>query len=130
MLFESSEDGEWTGVGGVNEHRIPLYRAIRPAPRLVATARDVGFSARYDPNRYGAAWALVDYLAREHPRRFVSLLDRLRTPEPEPTSPGDRAANAFREVFGDDWARLEIPWHSAMRNPARFPVNLVRSERR
>jgi hypothetical protein len=112
--FEVVRGGRWAGFGRAHDLRLPDWRSIDPPPRLVPLLRDVGFGHGYQRNNYAAAWALVYYLRKEHPGRFLTFLDLLRTPDAEVRPRADRTVALFRTAFGDDLPALEADWHRVL----------------
>ena len=110
--FEVIRGGRWAGLGRAHDLRLPDWRAIRPAPRLVPLIRDVGFGRGYRQDVYAESWALVYFLRKTRPREFVGFLDLLRVPRAEATTRPDRVFEAFRSSFGADLAKLEMEWHA------------------
>jgi hypothetical protein len=109
--FEVVRGGHWAGFGRTHDLRLPDWRRIDPRPRLVPLLRDAGFGHGYQRDAYAAAWALVYYLRKEHPGRFLTFLDLLRIPDPDVRPRADRTVALFKAAFGDDLAGLEADWH-------------------
>jgi hypothetical protein len=114
MQFEVVRGGRWLGFGHAHDLRLPDWRKIDPPARLVPLIRDAGFGHGYDRSAYAAAWALVYYLRKEHPREFLTLIDLLRTPDAEVRPRADRTVALFSAVFGADLHALEADWHRYM----------------
>jgi hypothetical protein len=112
--FEVVRGGRWAGIGRAHDLRLPDWRRIDPAPRLVPLLRDAGFGHGYRRDAYAAAWALVYYLRKSHPDRFTTFLDLLRSPDAEVRPAADRTVALFRAAFGDDLQGLEADWHRMM----------------
>ncbi len=118
--FEVVRGGRWAGIGRAHDLRLPDWRAAAEPARLAPLVQDVGFGRGYRRTPYAQAWALVYYLRKEHPERFLTFLDLLRGPDPPPGPRGPRYLAAFHEAFGDDLADLEASWRrylDALRTP-------------
>lgn len=109
--FEVVRGGRWAGFGRAHDLRLPDWRGIEPRPRLGPLLRDSGFGHGYRRDAYAAAWALVFYLRKVHPDRFLTFLDLLRAPDPDVRPQADRTVAHFRAAFGDDLRALEADWH-------------------
>ena len=109
--FEVVRGGRWAGFGRVHDLRLPDWRTIRPLPRIVPLIRDAGFGHGYRRDLYAESWALVYFLRKTRPREFLTFLDLLRAPSPEPTARPDRSLEAFRAAFGNDLGVIESAWH-------------------
>ncbi|MEO6808509.1 MAG: DUF1570 domain-containing protein [Isosphaeraceae bacterium] len=103
--FEVIVGGRWAGIGQPHPLRMADWPKGEP-PALASLIRDQGFGQGYRAGSYVQAWALVDYLRREHPGQFVTFLDLLRGPG----SGLDRTFAAFRTSFGDDLIPIEQGW--------------------
>jgi hypothetical protein len=114
MQFEVVRGGRWAGFGRAHDLRLPDWRKIDPPARLVPLIRDAGFGHGYDRRAYAAAWALVHYLRKEHPREFLTLIDLLRAPDAEVRPRADRTVALFSAAFGPDLHALEADWHRYM----------------
>jgi hypothetical protein len=112
--FEVVRGGRWAGFGRAHDLRLPDWRKIDPPARLVPLIRDAGFGHGYDRSAYAAAWALVYYLRKEHPREFVTLIDLLRAPDAEVRPRADRTVALVSAAFGADLHALEADWHRYM----------------
>jgi hypothetical protein len=112
--FEVVRGGRWAGFGRAHDLRLPDWRKIDPPARLVPLIRDAGFGHGYDRSAYAAAWALVYYLRKEHPREFLTLVDLLRTPDAEVRPRADRTVALFSAALGTDLQGLEADWHRYM----------------
>jgi hypothetical protein len=112
--FEVVRDGYWAGFGRAHDLRLPDWRRIDPPARLVPLIRDAGFGHGYDRSAYAAAWALVYYLRKEHPREFLTLIDLFRAPDAEVRPRADRSVALFSAAFGADLHALEADWHRYM----------------
>ena len=127
--FELIRGGRWAGISRANDLRLPDWRGMQPTPRLERLVRDAGFGRGYNRDLYAQAWALVYYLRTRHPEEFLTFLDLLRNPVPDPDTPddggdtaaaagpeprGERTLAAFRRAFGDDLDALERDWHRFM----------------
>jgi Protein of unknown function (DUF1570) len=112
--FEVVRGGRWAGFGHAHDLRLPDWRKIDPPARLVPLVRDAGFGRGYSRDAYAAAWALVYYLRKEHPAQFLTFLDLLRIPDPEPRPHADRTIALFKAAFGDDLHTLEADWHRVL----------------
>jgi hypothetical protein len=109
--FEVVRGGRWAGIGQPHPLRLADWRRLATPPRLAPLVRDVGFGGGYHPGPYASAWALVDFLRREHPGQLVAFLDLLRTPDPDDSPRRGRVLSAFQAAFGPDLAPLESAWH-------------------
>ena len=140
--YEVVRGGHWAGFGRTHDIRLPDWRAIHPVPRLVPLVRDSGMGHGYKRDLYAESWALVYFLRKTHPQQFSAFLDYLRSPSGSATmSRGDRALEAFRSVFGSNFASLENEWRAYMTarqtpleaaKPARTaqPVSATPSDRK
>jgi hypothetical protein len=108
--FEVIRGGRWAGLGRVHDLRLPDYRSVSPAPRLVPIVRDEGFGHGYRKDLYAGAWALVYYLRKERPKEFAGFLDLLRTPSAIDRDHAQHALDLFRTSFGDDVSKVEGEW--------------------
>ena len=109
--FEVVRGGRWAGVGRTNDLRLPDWRTIRPAPRLLPRLRDHGLGQGYRRDAYAESWALVFFLRKTRPDQFRTYLELLRTPTPTASGSTDpHHLAAFRKAFGTDLAGLEAEW--------------------
>lgn len=103
--FEVILGGRWAGIGQPHPLRLADWPKGEP-PGLAPLIRDQGFGQGYRAGSYAQAWALVDYIRREHLSQFVTFLDLLRGPGSGP----DRTFAAFLASFGDDIIPIEQGW--------------------
>ena len=112
--FEVVRGGRWAGFGHAHDLRLPDWRKIDPPARLVPLVRDAGFGHGYSARRLRGRLGLVYYLRKEHPARFLTFLDLLRTPDAEARPRADRTVALFSAAFGADLPALEADWHRVM----------------
>lgn len=80
MQFEATRGGEWGGLGMKAGFRWADWRG-GSGGGLAALLRDEGLQHGYQRDAYARAWGWVYYLRVHRPEAWVSLLDRLRTPD-------------------------------------------------
>ena len=115
--FEVVRGGRWAGFGRANDHRLPDWRSIRPAPQLAPLLDDAGLDHGYQRDRYAEAWALVYFLRKTRPAEFATFLDLLRAPRPASSPPAPPVV-AFRSAFGPDLGATQAEWRRFMQAQA------------
>ena len=109
--FEVVRGGRWAGIGRANDLRLLDWRAVASLPRLGPLIRDNGFGHGYSGALYSQSWALVYFLQRTRPDRFVSLIDRLKTPDRLEDSPdAARFINVFLAAFREGLEVIQADW--------------------
>ncbi len=112
--FEVVRGGRWAGFGRANDHRLPDWRSIRPAPQLTPLLRDEGLTHGYHRDRYAESWALVYFLRKTRPAEFVTFLELLRTPRS--INQEIVTARTFSMSFGENFGEIQAEWRRFMRD--------------
>ena len=119
MLFETVEDGRWSGVGAIPASRGASWRAWDASPADIAPfaglLRDDGFEKAnaHALIRYAQAWSLMDHLWLERPGDLRDFIDLTRSQRPE--SEAERL-ELWRTVFEvPDSPAFETRWREATR---------------
>jgi len=119
MLFETVEDGRWSGVGAIPAARAAIWRAWDASPADIAPfaglLRDEGFekSDAHALIRYAQAWSLVDYLWLERPADLRDFIDLTRSQRP--ASQTERY-DLWRTMFdAETLPHFETRWREATR---------------
>jgi len=96
----------WSGVGATNRLRLTQfqqYQVKRPRDSLrTLIATDDRFrNVNQAPNAYAEAWALTDFLLRQHKKQYVEYLNMLSRKDPLVRDGPEKRIEQFEEYFGD-----------------------------
>ncbi len=119
--FEVVRGGRWAGISRAHDLRLPDWRAIKGAPRLITRVQDHGAGRGYDRDVYAESWGLVYFLRQRHPDAFLTYVDKLRSPDHESARGPERNLKLFQAAFGDDLVKLETEWREFL-DSVRTPL--------